>query len=188
LTIGPALGIDPGVTAGGVGVVEGGVPVLVGWYERLGLLDGYRATRASSVGLDVAELASLADALLWLVPVGRGPAAVEAIHAGQPSGRDIAGAARVAIAALRRHGWGPASRPRPEVWRGAYHPQGRRVAASRDDAKRLALAALYDVPAVGAPWLVRSGRPAWLPDGVPDHAAEAVGMARWASHTARRGR
>lgn len=175
---GPALGIDPGALAGGMAALDGRRPLWIGWWSARTAFGPVAVVRVTADGVRTTYDASgLRDALAWLSGGRwRGPVACEAVA----PFRGRTGTAVLAAAATEacRVVGGRVSRPRPDVWRRVY-AGGRPVRTSREDAKRLALAALHGRPCVGAPWLVVPWDAVAWPDDVPDHAAEALGLAAW---------
>ena len=176
------VGVDPGRLAGGLGVVGHEGVVYVGWWRAVGR--AWEVHRHGPDGEATRRFSTLGGGVRWLVdgwPDVMDGAAVEAVQAfrGKGSPLVLAEAAGLAVGMLEVGGRS-VRRPRPEEWREVY--TGRRLVVDRDRAKRLALDWLFGRHHVGLRGLeLRHPTLAvTLPADVPDHAAEAVGLACWA--------
>lgn len=180
------LGVDPGQTGGAVALwsAPGALPQVLGawsWspvvrnrlpcFRSIGVTtEGPRAERVVvSLGLVSAAIRMLTDALVTNIDA----VAIEAAQArpGMPgAGLAVARAAGELAGGVCAAWHGRVLWPTPSAWRAVAYP-GRARAAGKPDPSGLI--------AQTAGWPEGAGD-VW-PDGVPEHTAEALGVALWAA-------
>lgn len=182
------VGVDPGLHAGGLALVLGdGSAVQLTWWRSLSR--GFEFLTWNGCGLDVERHDTLARGVYLSLPrVKATSAAVEAVrrHRGRSAPLTLATAAGTLVGLLEAQG-ARVLRPGPSEWRSVYF--GKPIALERERAKRLALDWMHGREHPGTRGEVLQPHGLELGLGtvdVPDHAAEALGLAVWAAGMAAR--
>ena len=182
------VGVDPGLHAGGLALVLGdGSAVQLTWWRSLSR--GFEFTTWNGSSLDVERHDTLSRGAYLLLPrVKATSAAVEAVrrHRGRSAPLTLATAAGTLVGLLEAQG-ARVLRPGPSEWRSVYF--GKPIALERERAKRLALDWMHGRQHPGTRGEVLQPHGLELGLGsvdVPDHAAEALGLAVWSAGMAKR--